>query len=218
MTRAVYVAKTITVDGDDLETAQMIEAGLHPTAQQVLANERSITSNQNRIAANKNNIEVNQEKIARLEGNLDARQREIQKSVKDVEEYTRRFLALSDYDVKGQLTVKFDVGSSEISENDQQELRNLAQRAVTLPGYIIEVLGFTDTSGSVAMNQQLSEDRSKTVVNYLMQQCSVPPRHIVAPAAMGIYMPVASNETKEGRAENRRAEIKVLASKGMAGN
>ncbi len=46
------VAKTITVDGDDLETAQMIEAGLHPTAQQFLANERSIENNKNNIATN----------------------------------------------------------------------------------------------------------------------------------------------------------------------
>jgi|GEM_PF-6044613 flagellar motor protein MotB len=75
-----------------------------------------------------------------------------------------------------------------------------------------------DASGSVAMNQELSEDRAKAVLNHLIQQCSVPPRHIVALAAISIYSPVASNETEEGRAENRHAEIKILANKGTAGN
>ena len=46
-------AKTITVDGDDLETAEMIQAGLHPTAQQVAANMEAISANQQNIAANK---------------------------------------------------------------------------------------------------------------------------------------------------------------------
>jgi len=51
----------------------------------------------------------------------------------------------------------------------------------------------------------------------LFQQCAVPMRHIVAPGAMGEYGPAASNETKGGRAENRRVEVKVLVNKGLAG-
>jgi len=43
-------------------------------------------------------------------------------------------------------------------------------------------------------------------------------RHIVAPGAMGEYGPAASNETKEGRAENRRVDVKVLVNKGIAGS
>jgi hypothetical protein len=46
------VAKTITVDGDDLESAEMIQAGLHPTAEQVAANVRAIDVNREDIAAN----------------------------------------------------------------------------------------------------------------------------------------------------------------------
>ena len=50
------VAKTITVDGDDLETAQMIQAGLHPTAEQVSANMQAIETNRQGIAAH--NVEL----------------------------------------------------------------------------------------------------------------------------------------------------------------
>jgi outer membrane protein OmpA-like peptidoglycan-associated protein len=169
------VARTITFDGDDLETAQMIEAGLHPTSQQVAAN------------------------------------------AKDIEENTNRFTQLGEYDTKGEATVNFDVGSSKISAKDQTELKQLAQTATSLTGYIVQVKGFADSTGNAAMNQQLSEDRAQAVIAYLVQECSVPVRHVVAPGAMGTSYPTASNETAAGRAANRRVEVKVLVNRGIAG-
>jgi len=56
------------------------------------------------------------------------------------------------------------------------------------------------------------------VVTYLVQRGNVPVRHIVAPGAMGEYGPTAPNETKVGRAENRRVEVKVLVNKGISGS
>jgi OmpA-OmpF porin, OOP family len=209
------VAKTITVDGDDLETAEMVQAGLHPTAQQVIANEQSIAAQQRSVETNKQNIATLQQELGKQ--NTAAHQRQIEKNIKDIEENTNRFTSLSDYDVKGQATLKFDVGSSQISAQDLEQLKELAQNAIKLPGYIIEVTGFTDSTGTAAMNQQLSEDRAKAAVAYLIQQCGVPLRHIVAPGAMGIYQPAASNETTAGRSENRRVEVKVLVNKGIAG-
>ena len=218
-------AKTITVDGDDLETAEMIQAGLHPTAQQVAANMQAIVANQQAIAANqqdiaahkvqlaaqKENIETNQQNIAANKQQIDA-------NIKDIEENTNRFTALSEYDVKGEATVNFNVGSSNISAKDQEELKKLAQTATGLTGYIVEVTGYADSSGSAAVNTKLSEDRAKAVVALLMQQGNVPMRHIVAPGAMGEYGPAATNETQAGRAENRRVEVKVLVNKGIAGS
>jgi outer membrane protein OmpA-like peptidoglycan-associated protein len=170
------IAKTITVDGDDLETAEMIQAGLHPTAQQVAAN------------------------------------------AQDIQENTERFSKLGEYEVKGQATVNFNVGSSEISPDGMAQLKGLAQTAIGLNGYMIEVKGFTDSSGDAKMNQKLSEDRAEAVIAYLIQNCNVPVRHIVAPGAMGEYEPAASNESKEGRAQNRRVDVKVLLNKGIAGS
>jgi len=212
------VAKTITVDGDDLETAEMIQAGLHPTAEQVAANVQTLQAHSGQLdshgvelAAQKENIETNQQNIA---GN----KQQIEANIKDIEENTQRFTALSEYQVKGQATVNFEVGSSNISTKDQIELRELANAATRLTGYIIEVTGYADSTGNAAINTKLSEDRAQAVVTYLMQKGEVPVRHIVAPGAMGEYGAAAPNETSAGRAENRRVEVKVLVNKGIAGS
>jgi outer membrane protein OmpA-like peptidoglycan-associated protein len=215
------VAKTITVDGDDLEAAEMIEAGLHPTAQQVAANVKTLETHKGQLeghevqlAAQRENIETNQQNIATHEQRLD----EIQKSIKGIEENTNRFTALSEYEVRGQATVNFEVGSTKISAKDQIELKELANTATRLKGYIVEVTGYADSTGDAAMNTKLSEDRAKAVITYLMQNGEVPVRHIVAPGVMGEYGAAAPNETEAGRAENRRVEVKVLVNKGITGS
>ena len=212
------VAKTITVDGDDLEAAEMIQSGLQPTAEQVEANVQTLAAHRGQLAghdvqlaAQKENIESNQQNIA-------ANKQRIEQNIKDIEENTQRFTALSEYDVKGEATVKFSSGSSKISAQDQEALKNLAQTATGLTGYIVEVTGYADATGSAAMNTSLSEDRAKGVITYLVQQGGVPVRHIVAPGAMGEYGAKAPNETKAGRAENRRVEVKVLVNKGISGS
>ena len=212
------VAKTITVDGDDLETAEMIQSGLHPTAEQVAANMRAIEGNRQDIAANQVQLAAQKENIETNQQNIAANKQQIEKNIKNIEENTQRFTALSEYDVKAQATVNFEVGSSQISVKDRIELKELANTATRLTGYIIEVVGYADSTGSAAMNTKLSEDRAKAVVTYLLQQGEVPVRHIVAPGAMGEYGAAAPNETKAGRAENRRVEVKVLVNKGIAGS
>ena len=219
------VAKTITVDGDDLETAQMIQSGLHPTAEQVTANVRTLAAHQQGIAANQQGVAANKAHLAgqsdRIETNqqnIAAHTQKIEQNMKDIRENTDRFRALSEYDTKGEATVKFTVGSVKISPEDKEELKQLAQTATSLTGYIIEVMGYADASGSAEMNTKLSEDRAKAVVTYLIQQGNVPVRHIVAPGAMGEYGATATNETSTGRAENRRVEVKVLVNKGIAGS
>src|SRR5712664_1902966 len=211
------VAKTITVDGDDLETAEMIQAGLQPTAEQVAANMQAIERNKKNIAANQQDIAANQRDIAANQQNIAGNRQQIGQNIKDIEENTNRFTALAEYDVKGEANVKFGVASSKISEKDQERLKELAQTAKGLTGYIIEVTGYADSTGSAAINTKLSERRATAVITFLMQQGGVPVRHIVAPGAMGEYGATAPNETTAGRAENRRVEVKILVNKGIAG-
>jgi OOP family OmpA-OmpF porin len=211
-------AKTITVDGDDLETAELIQAGLHPTAEQVAANVQTLAEHQDQIETNKEQIAAHKQYMETNQRNIATNKQQIEANIKGIDENTQRFMALSEYDVKHQATVNFGVGDSKISVQDQIELKELANTATRLKGYIIEVMGYADSTGDAAMNTKLSEDRAKAVITYLVQQGAVPARHIVAPGAMGEYGAAAANETEAGRAENRRVEVKVLVNKGIAGS
>ena len=201
------LAKSITFDKDDLQTAEMIQAGLSPTDQKVATNQQNISENKQNIEANKQGIDANQQNIAANKATIDA----------NAVETSKRFSDLTEYDTKDQFDVHFASGSAKVSAADQQALNKLAHDAVNLKGYIVQVKGFADSSGDAAMNQKLSMDRAQAVIAYLIQSCNVPVRHIVAPGAMGEVAPVASNETKSGRSENRRVEVKVLLNKGLAG-
>lgn len=185
------VAKQVQFSKDDLKTANMIQAGLTPTQAQVGHNQQAIAANQEATAANKQQIDASEQAV------------------------DTRFKELTDYDVKKDVVVKFDVGKSDLSEDDKATLSQLASSTKDLQGYLIEVKGFADSSGNAADNQTLSKDRAENVIDYLMQDAKVSPRHIVAPGAMGEADPVASNETPQGRSENRRVEVKVLMNKGL---
>lgn len=202
------LAKSITFDKDDLQTAEMIQAGLTPTETKVSANTQNIETNQQNINANKQEISANQQTIAANKTAMDA----------NAAETSKRFSELSEYDTKDQLDVKFASGSTKISAADEEALKKLAHDAVNQTGYIIQVKGYADSSGNAAMNQKLSMERAQGVIAFLLQTCNVPVRHIVAPGAMGEAQAVATNETAEGRAENRRVEVKVLVNKGLAGD
>jgi OmpA-OmpF porin, OOP family len=190
------VASTITFSGDDLQTAEAIQAGLVPTQEAVSANQQNIEANKVQVAANREKIETNQQEI---------------------EEVSKRFADLTEFDTKGEASVYFASGSKMISAKDKTALKDLARTAVNLTGYIIQIKGFADSSGNAAMNQKLSMDRAQEVIAFLIQDCNVPVRHIVAPGAMGVSAPAATNETAQGRAQNRRVEVKVLVNRGLAG-
>jgi outer membrane protein OmpA-like peptidoglycan-associated protein len=188
------VANKVKFSKASLQTADAIQAGLKPTEAAVAANKQATETNQQGVQENAQQIGVNQ---------------------KDIEETNKRFSDLSDYQVKDSAEVLFAPGSEKISDQDKAALSQLATVAKPLNGYVVQVKGYADSTGNAAMNQQLSLDRSEAVIAYLEQSGGIPILHIVAPGAMGTSNPAASNETAQGRAENRRVEVKVLLNKGM---
>jgi OOP family OmpA-OmpF porin len=212
-------AETITFDQDDLSIAKVIQAGLNPTAQQQARNmqtyqanktatDAQMASNQSAIEAANQEIEANKQRIASNQSSID----EVAQSTK------KRFSELGDFVEKGQHTVYFNTGDYSISAEDRQALADLAKQAVAYQkGYVIQVAAFADSVGTASSNQVLSKERAQAVVAYLLQECSVPVGRIVSPGAMGESNPAASNETTSGRSENRRAEVKLLVNKGIAG-
>ena len=216
-TDAQVVAKTITLQKDDLLLAETIQAGLNPTQQQQATNTSNIAENKEGVASNKEGVAANQQQIASNQGAISANQNAIAGNQQEIQATTQRFSELSEYNTTAKATVYFATGSHTISDSDKAALSVLAASAVGTKGYIVEVKGFADSSGNAAMNEQLSMDRAQAVVAFLLQNCNVPLRHIVAPGAMGIADPAAPNETADGRADNRRVDVKVLVNKGVAG-
>jgi outer membrane protein OmpA-like peptidoglycan-associated protein len=204
----------VSFRGGDLQTAQTIQAGLTPTEQKVATNQQNIAANTDNIKAHEQQIAASQKDIAANQQNISANKTAIDTNAVET---SKRFGDLNEFDVKGQMDVRFATMSARISAQDQAALKKLAEEAVGIKGYLIQVKGFTDSRGSTALNQKLSMDRAQSVIAYLIQECNVPLHSITAPGGMGETSPVSSNETKAGRADNRRVEVKVLVSKGVAG-
>lgn len=104
--------------------------------------------------------------------------------------------------------VFFDTDKYDLKPESRAELNKLVEFMDLNDGVTIEIGGHTDNQGSVAHNQELSENRAQSVMNYLIEQ-GVSPDRITA-KGYGQDHPIADNDTPEGRAKNRRTEVKVM--------
>ena len=109
-------------------------------------------------------------------------------------------------DMPGNVTFAFD--SSDVNSQFYPVLDKVAQTLVEFDKTVIEVAGHTDSVGADSYNQQLSERRANSVAGQLSRR-GVPSSRVVTVGA-GEMHPVASNETDEGRAQNRRVEITIV--------
>jgi chemotaxis protein MotB len=116
--------------------------------------------------------------------------------------------------------VLFDVGSAELSPEGLDQIENVAELltdvADDIPDsidWIIRVDGHTDDQqiapgGEFDSNWELSQARALSVVLYMTEELGIPPNRLAA-AGFGEYRPIATNETPQGRAQNRRIELKL---------
>jgi OmpA-OmpF porin, OOP family len=121
------------------------------------------------------------------------------------------------YNIKRTTNVYFDTGKSALSANARVDLCATAAEAERTDNALMLVVGYTDSVGSEEFNQLLSEKRASAVINYLQQACSWKPYRMLTPTGMAESDPLASNDTPEGRAQNRRVSVNVLVSKGLDG-
>ncbi|HEY0355303.1 MAG TPA: OmpA family protein [Flavisolibacter sp.] len=102
----------------------------------------------------------------------------------------------------------FDFNKFELREESQVELDKLVQLMQDNPTVKIQVEGHTDNIGNVNDNLKLSENRAKSVVTYLVSKGIAATR--LSAKGFGATKPIADNSTEEGRAQNRRTEVKVV--------
>ena len=98
--------------------------------------------------------------------------------------------------------ILFDTGSSRIKKSSEIVLNKVAQTMVDNPEIVVEIQGHTDIVGSRASNLKLSQARAESVAKYLIAKGVATER--ITTKGFGPDQPVASNDTAEGRQQNRR--------------
>ena len=132
-----------------------------------------------------------------------------------ISKVNQRVSDLGDYNTVVEAALFFETGKSVLSADDKKVLDKLASDAMSTDNYMIEIAGYTSSTGTKALNQQLSDERATVVAQYLRNTANVPMRRILAPAGYGATHPAATNTDPLGRDINRRVDVKVLVNKGL---
>ncbi|MBR4573004.1 MAG: OmpA family protein [Prevotella sp.] len=110
--------------------------------------------------------------------------------------------------------ILFATNKADLSQSSKNELNNLANIMKENKDISVDIKGYTDSTGSDAINNPLSVNRAQSVANYLTQN-GVQYAQMKNVNGYGSSNPVASNETAEGRQQNRRVEVYLYASQEM---
>lgn len=156
----------------------------------------------------------------------EAAQATADQAFKDAALANNRINGLDEYETIKMIPVLFKLNSAILDATARKTIDEAAEWAKAekakgnANGWLVEVVGYADTTGKSAKNKALSERRANAVIQYMVLKHGLDLRRLVQPFGFGDNNPVASNKTAQGRAQNRRVEIKVLQNKGinMKGN
>jgi outer membrane protein OmpA-like peptidoglycan-associated protein len=208
-------AEKIRFNDTDMRTARAVESRATPLEERASASEGRLTE----VEQNAQKLSGQLDELAAVSnaarGGAKAAQATADAAVAGVNQTNDRISALDDYTPQETASVNFRVGSSVLNPEAKTKLDEIATKALNAKGYVLEVTGFADATGGTEMNRRLSQRRADAVIRYLVENHQIPLRRIVTPYGFGESNPVADNKTREGRAENRRVEVKVLVSKGL---
>ena len=209
------VAEKVRFSDEELKVARSIDTRVDPV--------------ENRVGSAENRIGQVEQNSQRLSGQLDelsavantakggakAAQDTADAAVAGVGATNERISALDDYAPQQSVTVNFRVNSVVLSPQAKASLDQIATQATNAKGYVLEVRGFTDSTGNINLNRRLSQQRADAVVRYLVENHNIPLRRIITPFGYGPAQAVADNGTREGRAQNRRVEVSILVNRGL---
>ena len=219
------VAAKIRFDERDFKTAQALEARVDPVETLATSTKMLAESNQERISAAEQNAERLAGQVTELSAVAAAAndaagraQASADRAQATANSASDRINAIDDYELLQTFTVHFRSGKADLSPEAKAEIDAAAARVQddALKGWVIEIVGYADSTGTTARNRSLSERRADAVINYLVTTHNLPLRRLVQPFGYGSLNPVADNATNDGRALNRRVEVKVLVSKALS--
>ncbi|MBP7309816.1 MAG: OmpA family protein [Candidatus Cloacimonetes bacterium] len=110
-----------------------------------------------------------------------------------------------DFSLKG---VQFEIGSANLTTEARNILQEVVEAMKANPNVKVEIQGHTDNTGGAAMNKKLSEDRAASVKTYMVNNGIAADR--MTTSGFGYDKPIATNDTVEGRTENRRIEFHIV--------
>jgi OOP family OmpA-OmpF porin len=116
---------------------------------------------------------------------------------------------LDNYRVVTETAVQFGFDKDNLTKTSKEALDQLATNVPNAKGYIIAVEGGTDSVGDANYNYDLSQRRADSVVQYLASQHNIP-AHKIYLIGLGKDKPVESNKTRDGRAKNRRVDVRLM--------
>jgi OmpA-OmpF porin, OOP family len=208
-------AEKIRFNESDLRVARAVESRAAPLEERASNTETKLTQ----VEANAQRLSGQLDELAAVSnaarGGAKAAQATADAAVAGVNATNERISALDDYEPQTVTAVNFRTGSAVINAENKIKLDEIATKALNAKGYVLEVSGFADATGSIARNRALSTRRADAVIRYLVENHNIPLRRIVTPYGYGELNPVAENDSREGRAQNRRVEIKLLVNKGL---
>lgn len=219
------VADWVRFDEQDLRAAQALEQ----TDELAKENNKRIEAAEQAAREAAEQARIMQGQIAEntalaneARAKAEAAQAQADKAFKDAALANNRINGLDDYDTLRTFSILFKVNSAVLDAAAKEQIDQGAAWAKAekekgnTNGWLVEVIGFADTTGNTARNRSLSERRAKAVINYLVTVHGLDLRRLVQPFGFGDSKPVASNKTAAGRAKNRRVEVRVLANRGMS--
>ena len=208
-------AEKVRFNESDLRTARAVESRATPLEERASASETRLSE----VEQNAQKLSGQLDELAAVSnaarGGAKAAQATADAAVSGVNATNDRISALDDYVPQDTASVNFRVGSSVLTPDGKAKLDAIATKALNAKGYVLEVTGFADATGNTERNRALSQRRADAVIRYLIEQHQIPLRRIVQPYGYGESNPVADNKTRDGRAQNRRVEVKVLVNKGL---
>lgn len=209
------VAEKIKLADDDFRVAQAVESTVVPVESRLGEAEDRVT----RTEQNAQRLSGQLDELAQVanlaKGGAAAAQETADVAVDGVNRTNDRISSLDDYEVKKSETISFKVGSAVLNADAKTMLDDIATQAKAEKGFVIEVRGFASADGAENSNRVLSQRRAEVVMRYLAENHDIPLRRIILPFGYGEAMPIADNTSRDGRKQNRRAEVSILVSKGL---
>lgn len=206
------VAKSVRFNEQDLRTAQSLESRIDPVEQQANSNTGRLTAAEENAKRMAGQIDENTALAGKAQGTAD-------EALASATRANTRINGLDEYDPIKTIVVPFATGRFALGPQGRAVIDEAAAWVKTqnTKGWMVSVVGFADSTGRTAANKTLSEKRAKTVIDYMVSKHNMPLTRLIQPFGAGVDKPAATNETAEGRAQNRRVEIHLLVNKGIAG-